>query len=63
MLPSILSFTTSMNVFREVWTTHKNLGSSHISSKGQTLRFHTPRFVQGIVAKLDEHRIIAIMFQ
>jgi hypothetical protein len=63
MLPSRLSFTTNMNVFREVWTTHKNLGSSHISSRGQTLRYHTPRSVQGIEAKLDEHRRIATMFQ
>jgi hypothetical protein len=52
-----------MNVFGEVWTSRKSLGSLGTSSKGQTLRFNTPRFVQGLEAKLDEHKKIAIMFQ
>ncbi len=51
-----------MNVFKEVWTAHKSLGSS-ISSKGQTPRFHTLGFMQGMEAKLDEHRKITNMFQ
>jgi hypothetical protein len=63
MLPSKPSFTTSTNVFGEIWIAHKNLGSSCTSSKGQTPRFHTPRFVQGIEAKLDEHKRAASMFQ
>ncbi len=63
MLPSKPSFTTSTNVFGEIWIAHKNLGSSCTSSKGQTPRFHTPGFVQGIEAKLDEHKRVASMFQ
>ncbi len=34
MLPSKLNSIIGMNVFREVWTTHKSLGSSSTSSKG-----------------------------
>ncbi len=52
-----------MNVFREVYTTHMSLSSSCTSSKGQTLRFHTPRSMQGIEAKLDEHKRPTTMFQ
>jgi hypothetical protein len=47
MLPSKPSFTTCMNVFGEIWTTHKSLGSLGTSSKGQTPRFHTPGSMQG----------------
>ncbi len=63
MLSSRPSFATCMNVFGEVWTTHKNLGSSSTSSKGQTPRFHTLRFVQGMETKLDEHKKATTMFQ
>jgi hypothetical protein len=63
MLSSKPSFTTSMNVFREAWTAHKSLGSLGTNSKGQTPRFHTLRFVQGIEAKLDEHKRTITMFQ
>ncbi len=52
-----------MNVFGEVWTTHKSLGSLGTSSKGQTPRFHTLGFVQGIETELDEHKIVATIFQ
>jgi hypothetical protein len=55
MLPSRPSFETNMNVFKEVWITHRSLGSSCISSKGQIPRFHTSEFMQGMEAKLDEH--------
>ncbi len=40
-----------------------NLGSSSTSSRGQTLKFHTPRSMQGMEAKLDEHRRVVAMFQ
>jgi hypothetical protein len=63
MLPLRPSFETSMNVFKEVWTTHRSLGSSCISSRGQIPRFHTSTFMQGMEAKLDEHRKAATMFQ
>jgi hypothetical protein len=51
-----------MNVFGEMWTTHRSLGSLGTSSKGQTPRFHTQRFVQGIETKVDEHRKVVAMF-
>ncbi len=63
MLPSRPSSTTNMNVFGEVQTPQKSLGSSSTSSKGQTPRFHTLWSVQGIEAKLDEHKRVIIMFQ
>ncbi len=63
MLPSRPSSVISMNIFGEVWTTHKNLNSLGTSSRGQTPRFHTPRFVQGIEVELDEHIITSTMFQ
>jgi hypothetical protein len=34
MLPSKPSYAIDMNVFGEVWTTHKSLGSLGTSSKG-----------------------------
>jgi len=40
-----------------------SLGSSSTSSKGQISRFHTPRFMQGIEAKLNEHMKVVVMFQ
>jgi len=52
-----------MNVFGKVWITHKNLGSFGISFGGQTPRFHTPRFVQGIEVELDERKRASTMFQ
>jgi len=45
--PSKPSSTTCMNLFGEIWTAHKSLGSLGTSSKGQTPRFHTPGSVQG----------------
>jgi hypothetical protein len=63
MLPSRPSFVIGMNIFGEVWTTHKNLGSSGTSFRGRTPKFHTPRFVQGIEVELDEHRRASTMFQ
>jgi len=55
MLPSRPSF-------GEIWTTHKSLGSSSISSKVQTPKFHTLRFMQGIGVKLDEHKELLLCF-
>jgi hypothetical protein len=63
MLPSRPSSLTKTNIFGEIWTTHKSLGSSSTSSKGQTPSFHTPKFVQGLETNLDEHMRIATMFQ
>lgn len=33
------------NVFKEIYISHKSLGSLDIRSMGQTFRFHTPKFV------------------
>jgi hypothetical protein len=63
MLHSRLSYATSTNVFGEIWTAHRDLGSSSISSKGQTPRFHTLGSVKGLEANLDEHRRATSMFQ
>jgi hypothetical protein len=56
MLPSRPSSTIGMNVFGEVWTTHKSLGSLSVSSKGQIPRFYTLRSMQRMEVKLDEHK-------
>jgi hypothetical protein len=45
MLPSRPSYVIRTNIFGEIWTTHRSLGSSCASSRGQTPRFHTPEFV------------------
>jgi hypothetical protein len=63
MLPSIPSSTTCMNVFRKVWIACKSLGSSGISSRGQTPRFHTLGSMQGIEVELDELKRTITMFQ
>ncbi len=63
LLPSRPSSATSTNVFEEIWTTHRSLGSLSINSKGQTPKFHTSKFVQGLEVDLVEHRKIANMFQ
>ncbi len=63
MLPSRPSFVTRTNIIGEIWIAHKSLGSSCISSKNQTFRFHTPTFMQRLEANLDEHRRVASMFQ
>jgi hypothetical protein len=52
-----------MNVFGEIWITHRSLGSLNTSSKGQTPRFHTLGSVQWIEVELDEHRKVTSMFQ
>jgi len=62
MLPLKPSFVIGMNVFGEIWIAHKSLSSSGTKSRGQTLRFNTPGFVQGLEAKLDEHKRTTIMF-
>jgi hypothetical protein len=49
-------------IWRSLEYTHE-FSSSSTSSKGQTPRFHTPRFMQGIEAKLDEHKRVVAMFQ
>jgi hypothetical protein len=63
MLPSRLGSIIGTNIFGDIWTSYKSLKYSYTSSKGQTPRFHTPRYVQGLEAELDEHRIIVSMFQ
>jgi hypothetical protein len=63
MLPSRPSFAIGINVFGEIWTTHKNLSSLGTSSRDQSPRFHTLRFVQGIEIRLDEHKRTVNMFQ
>ncbi len=63
MLPSRPSSVIGINVFGEMWITHISLCSSSASSKDQTPRFHTPEFIQGLEANLDEHRKVATMFQ
>jgi hypothetical protein len=45
MLPSRLSSTIETHIFGNIWTSHKSLGFLYTSSKGQTPKFHTPRFV------------------
>ncbi len=63
MLPSRPSSAIGTNIFREIWTAHRSLGSLSISYKGQTPRFHTPKFVQGLEVDLDEHKRVATMFR
>jgi hypothetical protein len=63
MLPSRPIFARRMNVFQEVWIAHKSLGLSSIISRGQTPRFHTAGFVQGIEPEFDEHKKTTTMFQ
>ncbi len=63
MLPSRPSSIINMNVFKEIWISHRSLGSSGTNSKGRIFRFHTTRFVQGIEVELDEHIRTTIMFQ
>ncbi len=63
MMPSRPSFVTKTDFFGYIQTSHKSLGSSNTSSRGQTPRFHTPGSIQGLEAKLDEHRRAANMFQ
>ncbi len=45
-----------MNVIGEVWIAHRSLDPLGISSKGQTSRLNTLRYVQGVEVELDEHR-------
>jgi len=52
-----------VKVFGEVWTTHMILDSSYISSRGETPRFNTLGFVQGVEVELDKHKRVAIMFK
>jgi hypothetical protein len=61
MLPSRPSSTLGTNVFGE--TTHRSLSSLGTSCRGQTPRFHTPMFVQGIEIELDENKRTINMFQ
>jgi len=48
-------------MYLEKLCTHKNLNSSSSNSRGQTPRFNTPWLLQGVEAKLDEHKRVAIM--
>jgi len=63
MLPSRLSFPIGTNVFVKTWTAYKRQGFSGTSSRGQILRFNTPRFEQGIEVELDQRRKAVSMFQ
>ncbi len=63
MPPSRPSSAIDSNIFGDIWTSRKSLGSSYTSSREQIPRFHTPGSVQGLEAKLDEHRRVASMFQ
>jgi hypothetical protein len=63
MLPLRPNSIIRINIFGDIWTSQKSLGSSNISSTGQTPKFHTPRFIQGLEVNLDEHRKIISMFQ
>jgi hypothetical protein len=63
VLPSRLNSTTRTYIFGKFWITHKSVSSSCINSKGQTPRFHTLEFVQGLETYLNEHRRITTMFQ
>jgi len=63
MLPSRPSSIIGTNVFGEICTAHRSLTSLGTNYKGQTPRFHTPRFMQGLKVDLDEHRRVANMFQ
>jgi hypothetical protein len=63
MLPSRPISTTCMNIFGEVWIAHRSLGSLGTSSKAQTLRFNTPRSMQGLEAELHEHIRAITMFK
>ncbi len=63
MLPSRLILATFMNIFGEVWTARKNLGSLGTSSKAETFRFDTPRSMQGLEAELHEHIRTNTMFK
>jgi hypothetical protein len=63
MLPSKLSPITRTNIFGKIWPTHKSWSSLSTSSKGQTLRFHTLKSIQGLEIDLDEDRRVPTMFQ
>jgi len=63
MLPSRPSSTIGTNVFGEIWTARRSLGSLGTNYKGQTPRFHTLRSMQRLKVDLDEHRKVASMFQ
>jgi hypothetical protein len=63
MLPSRPTFAIGTNIFREIWIAHRSLGFLGINSRGQTPRFHTPKYVRGLEADLDEHKKATTMFQ
>ncbi len=63
MLLSRPSSATGTNIFGNIWTSHISLGCLDTNSKGRTPRFHTLGSIQGLEAKLDEHRRVATMFQ
>ncbi len=63
MLPLKPNSTIKTNIFGDIWTSQKTVGSSNTNSMKQTPRFHTPRFIQGLEANLDEHRKVTSMFQ
>jgi hypothetical protein len=63
LLPSRPSSTIGTNIFGDIWTSHKSLGSSDTNSSKQTPKFHTPGSVQGLEVELDEHRRVASIIQ
>jgi len=62
MPPSRLGSTIGTNIFGDIWTSHRSIGSLNTVSRGQTLRFHTLGFVQGLEAELDEHKRVTLWF-
>ncbi len=64
MLPSRPNSAIETNIFGDIWTSHKSLGSSYIGYRGQTLSwFHTLGSLQGLEVKLDECRKTTSMCQ
>jgi hypothetical protein len=61
-LPSIPSFVIGTNIFGNILIAHKSPCYLRISFRGQTPRFHTPKYEQGIEAEFDEHKNVASMF-
>jgi hypothetical protein len=57
------SFAIGTNVVGEIWTAHVILCSLGTSSKGQTPRFPTLKFVQRLEVDLHEHIRTVNMFK
>jgi hypothetical protein len=63
MLPSRPNFSIGINIFGDIWTSHRSLRFSNTSSRGHIPIFHTLGPLQGLETKLDEHRRATNMFQ